>query len=637
MPESAPPPSARARPAAPRRRRLGRIELRLTLAVVLMAALPLVIGILFARRLAQNASDVFYDPRVGQELEASLETYGPMVRAIKGDMKHRADAISEREPLRAAASLGQAREVEEELRDAFDTYSDRPDPATGEAPLIELVALEVFSDMPLETCLERAVGLPSPAMTGAKPGAKPSAEVPSEERAPPSLEKEFPRLARVARVAPLNLVKEHVLTQCKPLTPDVTPAAPAAPGATPPDKAAAAAKSPMLIATFATERARIEHRKDASAFVALYHELERNRHEWVRLNVMFFGFLLTATILIAAALGFFFARDVSRRVSRVADAAQRVAGGDLAVRVPELGNDEIGDLAASFNRMLGDIERSRARIEYLQRIGAWQDMARRLAHEIKNPLTPIQLAVEECHHKYAGDDARMRRLLDTTLEIVTEEVGTLRRLVTEFSEFARLPRARLRAEPLEALFDELRPTLERLGFGTDEADMRGLTPSGGFAIPVRVTVEAPGPGAPHVAVDRQMLRKSIDNLVRNAVQAIRATGKGYRVVVHATALDDGHVAIDVDDDGPGVPSEDRARIFDPYFTTRTEGTGLGLAIVKKIVIEHGGTIVCEASPSAGARFRIVLPSADSAEGRAAAQEARAEPLADEGERPAADA
>ena len=272
MPESAPPPSQRPRPAVVRRRALGRIELRLTLAVVLMAALPLVIGILFARRLAQNASDVFYDPRVGAELEASLETYGPMVRAIKGDMKHRADAISEREPLRAAASLGQAREVEEELRDAFESYSDRPDPVTGEAPLIELVALEVFSDMPLETCLERAVGLPSP-------GAKGSAAVPKEERAPPSLEKEFPRLARVARVAPLNLAKEHVLTQCKPLTPDVGPAP--APGEKGP-------RSPMLIATFATERARIEHRKDAASFVSLYHELERNRHEWVRLNVMFF-------------------------------------------------------------------------------------------------------------------------------------------------------------------------------------------------------------------------------------------------------------------------------------------------------------------------------------------------------------
>ncbi len=555
MPATQPPPSTRARPPASRRRALGRIELRLTAAVVLMAVMPLAIGVLFARRLAQNASDVFYDPRVGMELEASLETYGPMVRAIKGDMKHRAEAIAEREPLRAAAMLGEPKEVEEELGAAFETYSDRPDPATGEAPLIELVSLEVFADLPLETCLERTMGAP-PATTGGR------APPPMPEHAPPNLDKEFTRLARVARTTPVDLAREHVLTQCKSLLPDEAPAG--------------AGKSPMLIATFATERARIEHRKDAAAFVALYHELERNRHEWVRLNVMFFGLLLSATIL----------------------------------------------LAASFNRMLGEIERSRARIEYLQRVGAWQDMARRLAHEIKNPLTPIQLAVEECHHKYGGDDPKMRRLLDTMLEIVTEEVGTLRRLVSEFSEFARLPRARLQATPIAELLDELRPAVERLGLGTDEADVARLTPSGGVAIRVEVAVEAPTPGAPDVAVDRQMLRKTIDNLVRNAVQAIRATGLGHRVLVHASALEDGHLAIDVDDDGPGVPSDDRVRIFDPYFTTRTEGTGLGLAIVKKIVVEHGGTIACEEAPMGGARLRIVLPAADSAEGRAATQEAR---------------
>jgi nitrogen fixation/metabolism regulation signal transduction histidine kinase len=615
--ETAPPPSARARPK-PKRRRVGRIELRLTLAVVFMAAVPLVIGILLARRLAQKASDVFYDPRVGAELELSLETYGPMVRAIKGDMKHRADAIAEREPLRAAALLGQAKEVEEELRDAFDAYSDHPDPATGEAPLIELVALEVYADMPFETCLERTMQRPSARAKG-------SAEPPTEH-APPDLAAEFRRLARVARVAPPNLAKEHVLTQCKALSPED------APGAAP---AGAGGKSPMLIASFATDRARIERRKEAAAFVELYRELERNRQEWVRLNVLFFGFLLSATILAAAALGFLFARNVSRRVSRVADAAQRVAGGDLEVRVPESGDDEIGDLATSFNHMLGELERSRARIEYLQRVGAWQDMARRLAHEIKNPLTPILLAVEECHHKYQGDDKKMRRLLDTTLEIVSEEVGTLRRLVTEFSDFARLPRARLKEEPIRALLEEVRPGLERLGLGTDEADVLRLTPSGGFAIPVRVKVEVPEDGALRVAVDRQMLRKSIDNLVRNAVQAIRATGKGYRVLVHATALDETKVALDVDDDGPGVPEEDRARIFDPYVTTRTEGTGLGLAIVKKIVVEHGGTIACTVSDLGGARFRIVLPAAETAEARIALEEAEAVARAKgEGEAPA---
>jgi signal transduction histidine kinase len=149
-----------------------------------------------------------------------------------------------------------------------------------------------------------------------------------------------------------------------------------------------------------------------------------------------------------------------------------------------------------------------------------------------------------------------------------------------------------------------------------------LTPSGGQAIPVRVSVneEVVGDADVRVLVDKQMMRKCLDNLVRNAVQAIRAKGNGWRVIVHASVLAEGRVAIDVDDDGPGVPEDARDRVFDPYYTTRTEGTGLGLAIVKKIVIEHGGTIACDVSPMGGARFRITLPAVDSPEARVAKEQ-----------------
>src|SRR5690606_14161727 len=112
-----------------------------------------------------------------------------------------------------------------------------------------------------------------------------------------------------------------------------------------------------------------------------------------------------------------------------------VAGGDLSVRVDDSGNDEIAALARAFNDMLETMGDSRARIEFLKRVGEWQHMARRLAHEIKNPLTPIQLAVEECHQRYRGDDSDYQKLLDTTRDIVVEEVARLRRLVTEFSAF----------------------------------------------------------------------------------------------------------------------------------------------------------------------------------------------------------
>src|SRR5690606_24292442 len=141
--------------------------------------------------------------------------------------------------------------------------------------------------------------------------------------------------------------------------------------------------------------------------------------------------------------GSLFARGVTTRVDELAEATERVAEGDLSVRVSERGSDEISDFARAFNKMLAEVESSRARIEYLQRIGAWQEMARRLAHEIKNPLTPIQLAVQEIHRRYPESNPEYQKLLDTSLEIVEDEVGTLRRLVSEFSNFARLPRAKL--------------------------------------------------------------------------------------------------------------------------------------------------------------------------------------------------
>jgi nitrogen fixation/metabolism regulation signal transduction histidine kinase len=298
--------------------------------------------------------------------------------------------------------------------------------------------------------------------------------------------------------------------------------------------------------------------------------------------------------------------------------------------------------------MLIESAESRARIDYLQRVGAWQDMARRLAHEIKNPLTPILLAVEECHSRYPRsaspsedpDTARFSRLLDTTQEIVREEIGTLRRLVGEFSAFARLPRAELVPAHVEALLADAAPTLENLGsasaFGpTGQSALVGdAAPSSSRpSRPVRVDVDpvlhrgsvAP-PSVGELAVDRQLLRKALDNLVRNAVQAIRGAKSGGNVRVSATALADGRIAIDVDDDGPGVPEAARERVFDPYFTTRTEGTGLGLAIVKKVVVEHAGSIACSTSPLGGARFRIVLPPLDGAEAQAALEESsRARP------------
>jgi two-component system nitrogen regulation sensor histidine kinase NtrY len=313
---------------------------------------------------------------------------------------------------------------------------------------------------------------------------------------------------------------------------------------------------------------------------------------------------------VTVVLGLFLARGTTLRINRLANAINLVAAGNLDVRVPVTGSDELTELARVFNRMLGEMQQSRARIEYLQRIGAWQEMAQRLAHEIKNPLTPIQLAVEECHRRYRGDDADYRRILQTTLEVVGEEVASLRRLVSEFSGFARLPRAELLPGDLADFLRDQAARLEATDAG-EEADDRAL-----FA-GVDLSFDVPEGPMPAV-IDLEMLHRVLTNVVRNAAQAIRDAHRPGRGEVRVSARVEGdRYAILVDDDGPGIPPEVEQAIFDPYVTTKRDGTGLGLSIVKKIVMDHGGMIDAAKGPLGGARIRILLPRAGSAEARAA--------------------
>jgi nitrogen fixation/metabolism regulation signal transduction histidine kinase len=287
------------------------------------------------------------------------------------------------------------------------------------------------------------------------------------------------------------------------------------------------------------------------------------------------------------------------------------------VHVPTEGNDEIRELTKAFNGMVRDLRESRARIDYLQRIGAWQEFARRLAHEIKNPLTPIQLAAQEMHRSYTGDDARYRRKLEDACAIVEEEVDTLRRLVSEFSNFAKLPRADLAPADLSEFVRDLKRSVA------------AIVEDVGPTARAEVTVDAPEHAMP-VRIDAMMLKRCTDNLVRNALQALRGRERKGHVRVWAREVDTtsesagsaavgsesagsaaiGGFELRVEDDGPGVPEKDREAIFDPYFTTKSDGTGLGLAIVKKVVLEHGGEIRCEASELGGAAFVIALPRAE---------------------------
>jgi two-component system nitrogen regulation sensor histidine kinase NtrY len=367
--------------------------------------------------------------------------------------------------------------------------------------------------------------------------------------------------------------------------------------------------APVLVATFAFDRRYEQELERAGAIHDAYSQLEKERSRVYAGYFEAFAVLLGITAVATVVLGFFLARGITRRINRLANAINQLAAGNLDVRVPVTGSDELTDLARVFNRMLGEVQQSRARIEYLQRIGAWQEMAQRLAHEIKNPLTPIQLAVQECHRKYSGESPKFRALLDTTLEIVEEEVGTLRRLVGNFSSFARLPHAELREASLRDFLRECSEQLAHLTTQPAESAADDVV----VVHDVDVRWELPEDPTP-VAIDRQMFRRVIVNLVRNAVEAIREgrpEGGGDRphgrVIVRAKR-DGDSAAVVVEDDGPGVAEAARERIFDPYFTAKRQGTGLGLAIVKKIVVEHNGSITAGRSERlGGAEFVVLLP------------------------------
>ena len=304
----------------------------------------------------------------------------------------------------------------------------------------------------------------------------------------------------------------------------------------------------------------------------------------------YFSFVI-AILVLPPLLGLWIARRTTKRVARLREAARRVGAGDLSVKVTPKGKDELDELGRAFDAMVSELIEARSRLEYMQKVAAWQEVARRLAHEIKNPLTPIQLAVQQLVSKYAGDDASYRRLLDTADEILREEITSLRRLVDDFSAFAKLSRAEPVPVDVTALvqdFARQHPEWERF-----------------------LTVQVPNQNV-LALVDKVLFRRVLSNLVENAVQAAEGAKRVPVVRLRVEpAGQRGRVTVVVEDNGPGVPMGERQRIFDPYITHKEGGTGLGLAIVRKILIDHGGDIaVGDAEPTlGGSRFDVRVPAA----------------------------
>ena len=287
-------------------------------------------------------------------------------------------------------------------------------------------------------------------------------------------------------------------------------------------------------------------------------------------------------ILLALVAGALWARRMVRPLEALVAGTRRVGAGDFEFRVDRDGPGEVGELVRAFDAMIGRLAEQRRDLGRLERAAAWRGMARTLAHEVKNPLTPILLAVQQLRDNYQGDDPAYRELVEECADIVGEEVESLRALVREFGDFARLPRPIPRPGDLAKLLRDV----EAL-YGKD-----------------RVAVSTP----PELNgwFDGPALKRSLINLVDNGLAACAEAGRPERVELIAEAADPG-ARITVRDGGVGIPGENIERIFTPDFTTKGGGMGLGLAVVDSMVAGHGGTIGVSSEPGSGACFTIALP------------------------------
>jgi len=296
--------------------------------------------------------------------------------------------------------------------------------------------------------------------------------------------------------------------------------------------------------------------------------------------------LALAALGAVVLIGLLVARRTARDLESLAEGSLAAARGDLDHRVPVRSKDEVGAVANAFNFMMEDLRTSKERLVIAERIAAWQEIARRLAHEIKNPLTPIQMSMDTLRKTWRLKHPSFDEILEESTTTVLQEADRLKHIVSEFSDFARMPK----------------PEFQRVDL--NEVVRSAMTLYQGAA-PVETKLAT----IPQLDADKNQINQVVLNLVENARDAIGQRADG-RIVVSTRLGDAGDRALlIVDDNGPGVPLELKDKVFAPYFTTKHNkgGTGLGLAIVHRIVSDHGGRITVTDSPGGGARFSIELP------------------------------
>jgi signal transduction histidine kinase len=294
-------------------------------------------------------------------------------------------------------------------------------------------------------------------------------------------------------------------------------------------------------------------------------------------------------LLFGLLLSWWAAKRVTKPVQELVKGTQNVADGNWSTRVPVHGKDEIGQLAKTFNGMTQQLVEQRDRLVQVERVAAWRELARRLAHELKNPLFPLQTTVENLQTAHDHSPAEFDEVFRESTGILITEIQNLKTIVTRFSDFAKMPQPELSPVNLNEI---VRNVVKLFEAQFSAVGRPPITPE--------LHLEE---NLPLIQADATLLHRAIENLVLNAMDAMPAGG----VLMLRTMHTEDNVRLEVSDTGSGLTPEESERIFTPYYTSKQHGTGLGLAIVQAVVADHGGSISVESETGVGTSFHIDLP------------------------------
>ncbi len=296
-----------------------------------------------------------------------------------------------------------------------------------------------------------------------------------------------------------------------------------------------------------------------------------------------------AGILLAILFSAWAAGRVTRPVQQLAEAAREVARGNWSTQVPVTSSDELGQLAEAFNRMTSELLDQRERLIQSERVAAWRELARRLAHELKNPLFPLQLTVENMMRARQQSPEQFEEVFHESSSTLLAEISNLKTIISRFSEFAKMPQPCFHRVDLNEVVREVAQLFQ--------AQLRQPGRP-----PIECKLELAEALEP-IAADQELLHRALSNLVLNAFDAMP---QGGTLTLRTRAAGERQV-VEVSDTGTGLTAEECGRLFTPYYTSKAHGTGLGLAIVQSLVSDHGGRISVHSRPGNGTTFVIELP------------------------------